>query len=125
MKFVLFKSASYKKQSFVQKRAWIGQGRWKRALLRWQDMLGLTAEFAMRGVAIVGISLLLLAGCASDDTAVPDDSAQQGAKDDAICRSYQTYPGTTPYVQCRLALRRQAQHPDDDGPTLINDLFGS
>lgn len=80
----------------------------------------------MRGVAAVGVCLLLLAGCASDDTSAGlDDSAQQAAKDDALCRSYSTYPGTSPYVQCRLGLRRMAQHAQDDNPSLLDDLFGS
>lgn len=43
-----------------------------------------------------------------------------GAKDDAICRSYGTYPGSPPYVQCRLGLRKMEQ---DESP--LFSLFGS
>ena len=47
------------------------------------------------------------------------ESQGPGAKDDAICRSYGAYPGTAPYVQCRLGLRKMEQ----DGSPLIS-LFG-
>ena len=56
------------------------------------------------------------------DVTLPDQPAatqNQGlaAKDDAICRSYGVYPGTTPYVQCRLGLRRQeSEGRQNDSP---------
>lgn len=51
------------------------------------------------------------------------ESRGPGAKDDAICRSYGTYPGTTPYVQCRLGLRKMEQDDSDESP--LGSLFGN
>lgn len=48
----------------------------------------------------------------------------QGAKDDATCRSYGTYPGTTPYVQCRLGLKKMADERADE-ETPFGTLFGN
>lgn len=75
----------------------------------------------MRFVVAVGVCVFLLAGCASgnDGTA---GAQQQAARDDALCRSYGTFPGTTPYVQCRLGLKRQAEQRDSSP---LDGLFGN
>lgn len=51
------------------------------------------------------------------------ESRGPGAKDDAICRSYGAYPGTTPYVQCRLGLRKIEQDQSEESP--LASLFGN
>jgi hypothetical protein len=71
----------------------------------------------MRAGLVMICGAFLLAGCA---TTAPSDTAGQAARaarDDALCRSYGAYPGTTPYVQCRLGLRQQeAQSHQNESP---------
>ena len=82
----------------------------------------------MRGFVALGACVLLLAGCASPDMGDDSPSAgpalTQAQKDDALCRSYGTYPGTTPYVQCRLGLRTMAEQQAQNRSVLA-DLFGN
>ena len=75
----------------------------------------------MRGIVVMGLCGLLLAGCASDGAT--SAAPTQAANDDATCRSYGTFPGTTPYVQCRIALRKMAQEQASNG-SFLSGLFG-
>ncbi len=76
----------------------------------------------MRVAVALGFCLLILSGCVAP--AVDEDqTAQQAARDDAVCRSYGTYPGTTPYVNCRLGLKHMAQERAESRSPLA-DLFG-
>ena len=105
----------------------------------------------MRMIVVAGICAVLLTGCGildgsdtwegqqSSAPSQPMASAQaplpatmigqasltgQAAKDDATCRSYGTYPGTTPYVQCRLGLKKMAEERADEESPLAA-LFGN
>lgn len=76
----------------------------------------------MRAGVALGFCLVILSGCATQ----PDDPAlvaRQAAQDDAVCRSYGTYPGTTPYVNCRLGLKHLADEKAESQSPLAG-LFG-